>query len=320
VRILGPIPRDIRHQTEASVGGDPDFAPRRSAQRPISVRNRVNRFRISTTADSARPPPRIYQVDFISRAHARSQSVKVIAQLQRSRSASGDAPNPAGSHQHLTAVLRIQNIGSKESSLVAAQIVRPHNLRKRSVVAIRSRPRLRLALQDCDVGILCKPLAWIRRIDDGSESAIPAQRILKCAAAGRDAGLRRAVSLRSSQHNVRVSWDAPTPKRIPSSSPGSGCCPDFGAGSSCQTDSSPCNCRYSGRITVQRPADSTIMREVAGRGAARHREGNSMLIGMHVRRRCQRPGVASVHVRQIDPSPCVQVAFGGCWPGVSVHL
>jgi len=47
--------------------------------------------------------------------------------------------------------------------------------------------------------------------------------------------------------------------------------------------------------------DSPVMREVAQRFVARHHERDSVLVGMHMRRRPQRPRIAPIHVRQVDP-------------------
>src|SRR5882762_10068345 len=126
---------------------------------------------------------RIHQVDFSARAHARSQRVEVVADLQRSGSGGADPPHPAGSHQHFTGILRVQNVWSIEGSLISAQIGRAYDLEKSSVVTSRSQ----LTFQNREIGVRRKPLVGVRRIDR-IESAISAERVLPDTIAGCTAG------------------------------------------------------------------------------------------------------------------------------------
>src|ERR1019366_2859946 len=114
-------------------------------------------------------------------------------------SGGADPPHPARSHQHLIGILRIEYVGSIESSLISAEIRGTDDLGKSAIVTDGAQ----LTLQNRDVRIRRKPLAGLRGID-GVESAIPTERILPRTAAGRAAGFRRPVILRPAEENVRA--------------------------------------------------------------------------------------------------------------------
>jgi len=72
-----------------------------------------------------------------------------------------DLPHPAGSHQHFTAILRVQNVWSIEGSLIAAQIVGPDDLE--NPLSLQAVPNSHF--KNRDVGIRRKPLIRIRRFE-----------------------------------------------------------------------------------------------------------------------------------------------------------
>src|ERR1700722_4657559 len=114
------ILRDIGHKSCAGLRRNPNLPAGRSAQRAVTVRDRVYHRRIAVGILRTTGGDGIYQVDFVACAQACPKSFEVVAQLQRRGAAGADSPHAASSYQHLAAILRIQNVRSKESSIVTA--------------------------------------------------------------------------------------------------------------------------------------------------------------------------------------------------------
>src|ERR1700686_1966732 len=150
----------------------------------------------------------------------------------------------------------------------------------------------RRVIVNVQIGISCKPLGWLRGVY-GVESAIAAERVLPGAAAGRATGPRRAIILRSSQQNVRARrvYRERYEFRHRSQS----------LAQAVKLVGSGATAGVQPGIAIERAADSSVMCEVAGRLAACNSERDSVLIGMNMRWRAERPRIASIGVGEIDP-------------------